>query len=114
MSNCTIVESVACKYAMPTTTAEDVLLFVPNLIGYGRIICTLASLFLMIAFPRFWVFAVALYILSFVGDLFGKILKKHGVFGTRICNSNLLPFDCISGPLVLDRLCLKMGSWQGS
>jgi phosphatidylglycerophosphate synthase len=54
-----------------TTTAEEVLLYVPNLIGYGRVICTLASLCLMIAFPQFWIVATGLYISSFVGDLFG-------------------------------------------
>jgi phosphatidylglycerophosphate synthase len=57
--------------ATMTTTALNVLLYVPNLIGYGRVICTLASLFLMIAFPQFWLLAIALYIASFVGDLFG-------------------------------------------
>jgi hypothetical protein len=54
-----------------TTTASNVLLYAPNLIGYGRVICTLASLFLMITFPQFWILAIALYIASFVGDLFG-------------------------------------------
>jgi phosphatidylglycerophosphate synthase len=55
-----------------TCTASHVLVYVPNLIGYGRVLCTLSSLFLMIAFSEFWILAIALYISSFVGDLFGK------------------------------------------
>ena len=54
------------------TTANEVLLYVPNLIGYFRVICTLVSLLLMMAYPRFWLLATLLYIASFVGDLFGE------------------------------------------
>ena len=52
-------------------TANDVLLYVPNLIGYLRVLCTVASLFLMMSYPHLWFTASVLYILSFVGDLFG-------------------------------------------
>ena len=54
------------------TTAENVLLYVPNLIGYGRVICTVVSLTLMLAAPQYWALAIALYVSSFVGDLFGR------------------------------------------
>lgn len=53
-------------------TARNVLLFAPNLIGYFRVICTLSSLFLMIAYPHLWFTAVVLYVASFAGDLFGR------------------------------------------
>jgi hypothetical protein len=58
--------------AIVTTTAKDVLLYVPNMIGYSRVVCTVTSLTLMLTVPRYWVLATALYIASFVGDLFGK------------------------------------------
>jgi phosphatidylglycerophosphate synthase len=59
------IESIA------PTAAADVLRYVPNLIGYLRVICTLASLFLMMAYPHLWLIATLLYVASFVGDLFG-------------------------------------------
>ena len=58
--------------ATTTTTAKDVLLYVPNLIGYSRVAFTIGALFLMIAAKDYWVIAIALYSASFVGDLFGK------------------------------------------
>jgi phosphatidylglycerophosphate synthase len=57
------------------TTAADVLRYVPNLIGYLRVFCTLASLLLMMAYPRLWFTATLLYIASFVGDLFGTFFR---------------------------------------
>lgn len=54
------------------TTAKDVLIFVPNLIGYSRIACSIGALFLMIAARKYWMLAIILYLASFVGDLFGK------------------------------------------
>jgi phosphatidylglycerophosphate synthase len=53
------------------TTANDVLVYVPNLIGYFRVACTIGALFLMIAATEHWVLAITLYLASFVGDLFG-------------------------------------------
>ena len=50
----------------------DICLYIPNLIGYFRVICTLSSLFLMIAYPHLWFTAVMLYVASFAGDLFGR------------------------------------------
>jgi CDP-diacylglycerol--inositol 3-phosphatidyltransferase len=59
------------------TTAEEVLLFFPNLIGYSRVIFTLISFVLMIGFPAYWLLAICLYITSFVGDLFdGMVARK--------------------------------------
>ena len=58
------------------TTANDVLLYYPNLIGYLRVLCTIASLFLMMTYPHLWLTATLLYILSFVGDLFGKSTRS--------------------------------------
>ena len=59
-----------------TTTPENVLLYVPNLIGYGRVITTLTSLTLMLAAPQYWVLAIALYVGSFVGDLFDGLVAR--------------------------------------
>jgi CDP-diacylglycerol--inositol 3-phosphatidyltransferase len=59
------------------TTATDVLLFVPNLIGYFRILCTLSSFVLMLHMDQHWLIAIILYILSFAGDLFdGMVARK--------------------------------------
>lgn len=57
-------------------TPEDVLVYVPNIIGYSRVVFTLLSLFLMMGFPQLWLVATFLYIASFVGDLFGKWTKR--------------------------------------
>jgi CDP-diacylglycerol--inositol 3-phosphatidyltransferase len=59
-----------------TTTAENVLLYVPNLIGYGRVICTVTSLVLMLAAPQYWIVAIALYVGSFVGDLVDGLVAR--------------------------------------
>jgi CDP-diacylglycerol--inositol 3-phosphatidyltransferase len=60
------------------TTAAHVLLFVPNLIGYFRIICTLSSFWIMLHMDhQHWMIAIILYILSFAGDLFdGMVARK--------------------------------------
>lgn len=57
-------------------TPEQVLLFVPNLIGYFRVLCTCFGLFLMIGFPNYWKMAISLYISSFVGDLFDGMFAR--------------------------------------
>ena len=58
------------------TTARDVLLYVPNLIGYGRVILTIVSFVLMIFHPSRWFLALWLYIASFVGDLFDGLAAR--------------------------------------
>ena len=53
------------------TTAHDVIWFVPNLIGYARVIMALSAFALMcIVGGDAWPYAVVLYTGSFVGDLF--------------------------------------------
>lgn len=53
------------------TTANDVLWFVPNLIGYLRVAMALLAFGLMAKSGEdYWLVAVLLYIGSFVGDLF--------------------------------------------
>eukprot|EP00537_Pseudo-nitzschia_pungens_P014737 CAMPEP_0172401486 /NCGR_PEP_ID=MMETSP1061-20121228/50434_1 /TAXON_ID=37318 /ORGANISM="Pseudo-nitzschia pungens, Strain cf. pungens" /LENGTH=220 /DNA_ID=CAMNT_0013135137 /DNA_START=84 /DNA_END=746 /DNA_ORIENTATION=- len=65
------------------TTANNVLLYVPNLIGYSRVAFTIAALFLMLAAPGYWVLAITLYISSFVGDLFdGMVARRLGQTST--------------------------------
>jgi CDP-diacylglycerol--inositol 3-phosphatidyltransferase len=54
-----------------------VLLYVPNLVGYGRVACTLSSLALMIVNgPQYWLVAILLYLTSFVGDLVDGMLAR--------------------------------------
>jgi CDP-diacylglycerol--inositol 3-phosphatidyltransferase len=53
------------------TTANDVIWFVPNLIGYARVAMALGAFCLMCIFGGdYWPLAVFLYTGSFVGDLF--------------------------------------------
>jgi CDP-diacylglycerol--inositol 3-phosphatidyltransferase len=59
-----------------TTTPSDVLLFIPNLIGYFRVICTLTSLTLMICVPSTWLLAILLYLSSFILDLFDGMAAR--------------------------------------
>jgi CDP-diacylglycerol--inositol 3-phosphatidyltransferase len=66
-----------------TVTPANVLLYVPNLIGYGRIIFTLTSLILMTLAPSQWIISIALYVASFVGDLFdGMAARKYNQTST--------------------------------
>jgi CDP-diacylglycerol--inositol 3-phosphatidyltransferase len=55
--------------ATPAVTTEDVLVYIPNLIGYARIACCLSSFVLMLTVPDFWVCSILLYLAGFVGDL---------------------------------------------
>lgn len=65
------------------TTAEDVLIYVPNLIGYSRIACAIGALFLMIAAKDYWILAIILYLANFVGDLFdGLVARRLGQTST--------------------------------
>jgi CDP-diacylglycerol--inositol 3-phosphatidyltransferase len=58
------------------TTPGDVLLFVPNLIGYFRVVCTLSSFTIMLNFDNYWAIAMLLYVTSFAGDLFDGIVAR--------------------------------------
>jgi len=51
------------------TSPEEVLLFIPNLIGYSRVVFTLSSFVIMVCLPHYWLLAITLYVSSFVGDL---------------------------------------------
>lgn len=67
------------------TTGGDVLLYIPNLIGYARVLFTTLSLVLMISSPDHWILAIVLYVASFVGDLFDGMAARRfdqcSVFG---------------------------------
>ena len=68
------------------TTASDVLLYVPNLIGYSRVVLTLSSYALILwDVETYWGFATWLYLASFVGDLFdgwvARALHQTSSFG---------------------------------
>jgi CDP-diacylglycerol--inositol 3-phosphatidyltransferase len=68
------------------TTAAQVLVYVPNLIGYSRIVLVLLSFGLLSASPeRYWDVAVLCYICGFVGDLFdgyaARALHQITAFG---------------------------------
>jgi hypothetical protein len=58
------------------TTAADVLVYIPNLIGYMRVALTLTSMVLMICFPGHWIVAIGCYVASFVGDLFDGMAAR--------------------------------------
>ena len=65
------------------TTAGNVLLYIPNIIGYLRVVLTLLSITLMIIFPTHWKIAIICYISSFVGDLFdGMAARKFNQCST--------------------------------
>ena len=61
---------------MTIVTPEEVLLYVPNLIGYARIASTIVSFLLMVISPDWWLLAILLYITSFVGDLFDGLVAR--------------------------------------
>lgn len=58
-------------------TAQQILFYIPNLIGYLRIVFTLVSLTTMIISPSQWQLASALYVASFVGDLFDGMAARR-------------------------------------
>ena len=57
-------------------TARDVLLYIPNLIGYARVLLTIASFIVMMVLPERWLTAVVLYLASFGGDLVDGIAAR--------------------------------------
>jgi CDP-diacylglycerol--inositol 3-phosphatidyltransferase len=68
---------------MTNATPQQILLYIPNLIGYLRILLTISSLSIMILLPSHWFLATLLYIASFVGDLFdGMAARKLGQTST--------------------------------
>jgi len=68
---------------MTAVTTNEVLLYVPNLIGYSRVVCTAGSLSLMVAAREYWILAIILYLASFVGDLFdGLVARRLGQTST--------------------------------
>jgi len=58
-------------------TSKDVLLFIPNLIGYTRVFATFFSFFVMIFIPDQWLLAIASYIYSFTADLFDGMAARR-------------------------------------
>lgn len=57
--------------------AANVLLYVPNIIGYLRVALTLIGIALMICSPdRHWEVAIGCYVASFVGDLFDGMAAR--------------------------------------
>jgi CDP-diacylglycerol--inositol 3-phosphatidyltransferase len=58
-------------------TAHDILWFIPNLIGYVRVLFTLTSITLMMAVPSQWILAVVLYFASFAGDLLDGMAARY-------------------------------------
>lgn len=58
------------------TTAADILLFIPNLIGYVRVVLTLTALTLMLCVPSVWLLAILLYLTSFILDLFDGMAAR--------------------------------------
>lgn len=58
------------------TTAQDVMLFIPNIIGYLRVLASLIGFVVMIMSPNHWLLAIILYISSFIGDLFDGIAAR--------------------------------------
>ena len=59
-----------------TISANDVLLYLPNLIGYSRISCATFGFILMICTPQYWLIAILLYLMNFIGDLFDGIVAR--------------------------------------
>ena len=69
--------------AAASTSATNVLLYIPNIIGYLRVVLTLLSLSIMICYPHQWIIAIICYVSSFVGDLFdGMAARKFNQCST--------------------------------
>jgi CDP-diacylglycerol--inositol 3-phosphatidyltransferase len=69
----TVVDS---STVITTVSANDVLMYLPNLIGYTRILFATISFILMICTPNYWLLAVILYLMNFIGDLFDGIVAR--------------------------------------
>ena len=57
-------------------TSKDVLLYIPILIGYTRVIASLLTFALMIFSPDQWSLAIVSYIYSFAADLFDGMAAR--------------------------------------
>ena len=57
-------------------TSSQVIHFVPNWIGYGRVACSLASFLLMMSQKDYWLLAIVLYLANFIGDLFDGLVAR--------------------------------------
>ena len=68
--------SSASSSAGRPTTARDVLLYAPNVIGYVRVGCALSAFGLMIYQPDRWLLALHLYVAAFAGDLFDGLIAR--------------------------------------
>jgi hypothetical protein len=66
------------------TKPFDVILFVPNLIGYTRILLSTFALLFMSVSPSLWVLATGLYLLSVRKKRYVIIMPSydHQVFGS--------------------------------
>lgn len=66
-------------------TSKDVLLYVPNLIGYSRVVASFSSFFLMVFVPGQWFLAASTYLYSFAADLLdgmaARKLNQCSTFG---------------------------------
>jgi CDP-diacylglycerol--inositol 3-phosphatidyltransferase len=61
--------ATATAAAEKPITAGDVLIYIPNLIGYGRVLAALGSFVVMVVWPDQYLLAVLLYLTNFIGDL---------------------------------------------
>jgi CDP-diacylglycerol--inositol 3-phosphatidyltransferase len=61
--------AAAAAAAEKPITAGDVLIYIPNLIGYGRVVAALGSFVVMVVWPDQYLLAVLLYLTNFIGDL---------------------------------------------
>jgi len=75
------------RTTLRTITANDVLFYVPNLIGYARVLCSCSSFVIMILSSggNWWILATVLYVASFAGDLFdgmaARALRQTSEYG---------------------------------
>lgn len=68
---------------MVDATPRQILLYLPNLIGYTRILLSITSLTLMIFSPTSYILSSVLYLSSFIGDLFdGMVARKYNQTST--------------------------------
>lgn len=71
------------KQKMVDATPRQILLYLPNLIGYTRILLSITSLTLMIFSPTSYILSSVLYLSSFIGDLFdGMVARKYNQTST--------------------------------
>ncbi|GMI44156.1 hypothetical protein TrCOL_g3445 [Triparma columacea] len=67
------------KAAKTPRSIYDVFFYVPQIVGYFRIVCTIWSLYLATKFKAggdYYVQSIVLYMLSFIGDLFDGMAAR--------------------------------------